>query len=462
MQNNQCVLIGVITALATFGCGGGGSGAVDEPGTVVVTVTNEIGDPAAGVDVSLRWGRGVSLPGATKETTDANGTITFTNVECCFVVAAVDTLDGLGRHYGGARGMLQPRGRLELAVELELGNAYPPVSGIASAAAVAADDHSLEFTLRMIYAPTGGYDIPHLLIANCAPDMGNDTPVHRADCVEGPAGFDSPYTVMEPLDPELTYLAGATTTFSAAMLIDQSRNVIARDPDDVRLFGAKYFLRNKGVNNRVALAAFAANDGASGDLRLLSDEPITTFPSGGLEFTTTGSDLFPSIDSLAMLEGGASPLYAAIDKLLNLTITSPSATGRKTIVVATAGLDDTCGSPTACHDAKLALIEKSRAAKVAIVVVGMAGAAPTELTQLTEATGGAALWAEDPVQLGMLFRDMGVVLDGSINTLAARFRIESPKDDAFQSGNTVLGNATFQACSAGCKDFYVPFAVRIP
>jgi hypothetical protein len=50
---------------------------------------------------------------------------------------------------------------------------------------------------------------------------------------------------------------------------------------------------------------------------------------------------------------------------------------------------------------------------------------------------------------------MGVVLDGSINTLAARFRIESPKDDAFQSGNTVLGNATFQACSAGCKDFYV-------
>jgi hypothetical protein len=431
---------------------------------VVVKVTSEIGEPAAGAHIVLVPNNG---PGAFEGSADANGRFAFTTVPCCSVETFVETSDGSGSHKGTARGTIPSGGHLDMAVALEPEDAYPPALGIASAVAVAADGHALEFTLRMIYE-TDGLDPPyHLLIANCAPNTGNDTPVHRADCVEGSAGFDSAYTVVEPRDPEVANLAGRTpTAFSAALLIDQSRNVIARDPEDVRLFGAKYFLRNKGANNRVALAAFAANDGASGELRLLPEEPITILPSGDLEFTTSDSDRFPSIDSLATLEGGASPLYAAIDRVLNLTITSSSATGRKAIIVATAGLDDTCGSLTACHSAQLALIEKSRAANVAIVVVGIAGPAQRELTQLTETTGGAALWAEDPAQLGVLFRSVGSVIDGSISTLAARVRIESPQDNAFQSGKTVLGNATLQVCpwwaEGFCEDFDVPFAVRIP
>ncbi len=468
MQINHSIWIGVIAALTTFGCGGGGSGggapaAGAATGTVVVTVTNEFGEPAAGVRISLIPPSGL---GAFEGSADANGQFTFTNVECCGVYASAETFDGLGRHYGATPGLIPSNGHLDLAVALELKNADPPTAlGIASAAAVAAGGHSLEFTLRMIYVPDDESEPPRfeMGIADCAPDTGNDTPVHRADCVEGTGGFDAPYTVVDPQNPDVTNLAGgAPTAFSAALLIDQSRNVIAHDPHDLRLFGAKYFFHKKGANNRVALAAFAANDGVSGELRLIPEEPITAFPNGDLEFTTSDSGLFPSIDSLATAEGGASPLYAAIDAALDLTMSSSSATGRKTIVVTTAGLDDTCGSLTACHDAQLALIKKSRAANVAIVVVGIAGPAQRELTQLTEATGGAALWTEDPVQVAVLFRDLGLVIDGSINTRAARFRIESTQDDAFQSGKTVLGNATFQVCSGGCTDFDIPFAVRIP
>jgi hypothetical protein len=481
-RNGRRALVAAIVALAVVGCGGGGSGSANairttsaakhtivgaaaDTGTVTFNVTDEIGEPAPNVELTVYLG-----PNSLTTRTDENGRATFRGFAPGNVHAFAYFSDASGFHRVTADAVRPANGDLDLAVAMTPVNAHPSFGvapSVVAPGAVAADGRSVEFTLRIIYVFTEGYDYDsppfHMLLANCTPDVTNDEPLYRADCVKGPAGYDAPYAVVDPLDPEVVDMPGdAPAPFSAVVLMDQSRNIIPRDAPDARLFGVKYFLHAKGEDNRAALAAFAANDTKSGERRLLPQEPITTFPGGTPEFTSSTRDLYPSIDSLAGLEGGAAPLSAAIDTMLDLIAVNPTATGHKAIVVVTAGLDDTCGAPAECWDAQQASIEKSRAESVAIVAVGIASPAQRELTELTEASGGAALWVDDQEQLKVAMGEVGAAIDGSIQTKAAHFRIESPVDGAFQSGRTVFGTVNFQVCGWGCSDNYIPVAVRIP
>ncbi len=472
------VIVAASIVFGTVSCGGSGGGAggvaVGVPnagpavgaGTVVLAVTDALGQPASGVEVSLS-----SSNYSKKVRTAADGAVTLAGVPPGNIWAFSEGIGAYGGSRGGKGGVLVESGRLELSLELTPAS-HQPAFGLLPAEvapdAVAPDGRSMEFTLRVVFLlpDSWDYDSPptRVLLTACTPDAQNDTPVHRADCIEGAAGYDAPYSVVGAVDPGVTDSPGGTPVpFSAALLMDQSRNIIVSDPADVRVFAAKYFLRKLGPDNRAALAAFAANS-VSGEARLLPSQPVTLYPVGAFAFRTTNDDLFPAIDALPTLEGGAAPLYAAIDAMLDVVSASASATGRKAIVVVTAGVDDTCGSADACHSKVVAVIAKSRAANVAIVSLGIANANQAELTQLAQSTGGAAMWTEDPEQLGLLLGGVPAILDGSVSVSAAKFRIVSPIDGAFASGRTVLGTTTLQVCewTRHCYDYPVEFAIRIP
>jgi len=68
--------------------------------------------------------------------------------------------------------------------------------------------------------------------------------------------------------------------------------------------------------------AFAAGDAGSGQLALLPHRPTTIYPVDLPAFTTDGASFYATIDTLATLEGGASPLHAAIDDLVEFTTAS--------------------------------------------------------------------------------------------------------------------------------------------
>ena len=84
------------------------------------------------------------------------------------------------------------------------------------------------------------------------------------------------------------------------------------------------------------------------------------------------------------------------------------------------------------------------------------------LSQLTELSGGVALWANHPHQLGTVFGALADVLNGSAPITAVRFRIQSSIVGAFPSGGVVLGTLHYESCPWYCWSTDVPFAVRIP
>ncbi|NJN53033.1 MAG: VWA domain-containing protein [Gammaproteobacteria bacterium] len=242
---------------------------------------------------------------------------------------------------------------------------------------------------------------------------------------------------------------------------------MTNDPWDARLLAAKFFLAGKIAGARVALAAFAADDVASGEASELAQQPVTFFPLGNARFVDAGETLFSAIDSLASLEGGAAPLYAAIDASLDFTAThSAKATTpsgkRRAVVVLTDGLDDTCGNPAQCSAMRDAVIARSRAEEIDIVTIGqpsLAGDARA-LTALTQ-DGGTALWAEDH-QLAIVFGALGPVLDGSAPSHVMRFRVETTTMGVFQSGRTMLGRLKIEICPFDCFSMSIPVAVPIP
>ncbi len=486
LKSLSYILVAIAAVVSVSGCGGGGgSGASDvavtnstgstgapapaQTGTVDIVVKDALGAPVAGARVSLYSGAGRSLLIA-----DAGGKLTLDGVPSGTVRAYGDDGDEFVGHATGFSGdaSLPANGRIQLTITVRP-SAYPSI-GVAGASVpaggVSADGRMLRFELQLIYVGSDGAIgqggiVDGLSVGGCIPETSNDTPRVQADCVVGPEGFDAAYGFLGGYS--LAEPARSPEPYSATLLVDQSSHIVTNDPWRVRLFDLKYFLTTKGANDRVVLAAFASNDVASGDLSPLPQQPVTIFPVENPKFTTSAGDLFPTIDSLASLEGGAAPLYAAIDAAIDFTAANSSTGGRRAVVVLTDGRDDTCGSPTQCETARKALIEKSRTAGVPIVTLGLArpsGPANAKaLSLLATDSGGTALWADDPTQLGILFRALTHVLDGSALIETVRLTIQSPTDGAFQSGRTVLGTAHYEACDLGdCTSIDVPFAVRIP
>ncbi len=260
--------------------------------------------------------------------------------------------------------------------------------------------------------------------------------------------------------------AAQATPGAAVLLIDQSTNVVVNDPADARLFAAKYFLTLSAASDRTALAAFSSDDPASGQFSLLPQKPVTVFPVENPRFTADGRSYFATVDQLGALEGGASPLFAAIDRTLDFAAADPQPDA-KALVVVTNGRDDTCGTRSECRGILDALVQKSKATGVAIVTVGLGDAAGTAdheaLGLLSQGTAnGAAFWAPNPKQLTMVLGDVHSFLAGSKDILEVAFRIQSPVAGAFASGRTVIGQVSLEVCPWECTYTVIPFVVRVP
>lgn len=478
--------IAAIALLAGCGGGGGSGGASTRPdvaptggsaqtiegtGTVFVTVTDVFGTPAEGAEVQVYVSEISAYYGPLF--TDADGEVTFTDVPAGTAGAWATGYETRGVPLaGGSEERRVPAdGRLELAATVRpvYGDGFTgSYVGVGKAVVVPVsrpDRRVVEFSVPVFNLGRLESDVDvNFTLAECTPDPANDLPVHAPDCIAGSDGFDAEYTATYlgrtgiPADPP-------APSFSAALLLDQSRNVVLNDPWGARLYGAKYFLATKSSVGRVALAAFASDDASSGEPSLLPQQPVTIFPVEDPHFTTGGGTLLGTVDLLEGLEGGAAPLYASVSQMIDFTAANAPSDGRRTVVVLTDGQDDTCGSPAECRSARGALGDKSRAAGVEVLAIGLAGPSSDgrALSVLAETSGGRALWVPEAGALGSVFAELERPLGGRTDTYEAHFRIESPTDGAFQPGHLVLGMLHIEFCWGSCWEAaVVPVAIQIP
>jgi hypothetical protein len=468
------------TPVATGASGGGtdpgaGESTVDAggTGTVHLRVTDEFDEPVGLAKFTVN-SRTPSAGYGFSGVVDASGQIAVSQVPAGEVWAAAGD-DAIGLFGRSGEAQLRPNHQIDLEVIARPASETPSIGvGPSSVTTngIQANGSSLEFDLRVFYVAGNIWHerlfigTPELRLAPCLPDLTNDVPTHIADCISGDSPVDVEYRVANggrPLTVTVSH-ASHLAPFSVALLLDQSRNIAVSDPWHARLHAARYFLDTKSRTGSLALAAFAADDDASGEITLLPQQPVTTFPVEDPGFTPAGNDLFATLDSLADLEGGAAPLYQAIDRMLDFTAAHAPAAERRAVIVLTDGRDDVCGTPEVCLGARSALIEKSRETGIEIVTIGLM--TPTGdsrvLSGLADSTGGIALWAKDPGQLSLIFSALGAILDGSAEMHTLRFRIESPVLNAFRSGHTVFGTLELEFCPWLCYHMSVPIVVPIP
>lgn len=472
-SGRQChwyrTLLVAAVAISLTGCSGGSRDA--EPGgrgTVIVTVKDGLGEPLAGAEVYVRtfW-----TDEDRQAVADSDGRAEFKDVIASTFAISVHGPDS----YGFAPNTNLAANQVK-QLEVIAQPTAEPAGGIVrawvpAAGGVSDEGRTLEFSLEIAQVPNSdgeywAWSTDAVQIVACTPDPGNDVPRFRPDCVSGADGFDVPYRGVAVSTENRFGNYSVGSAYSAALLLDQSANVVVDDPADARLFAAKYFLNFSGPGQVIALAAFASDDAESGQPALLPQKPVSIYPLEDLQSAVDGRSKFATVDSLAALEGGAAPLYAAIDQTLDFVATHRKGANNAVIVV-TDGRDGTCGSRSECQAIRDAVIRKSKATGVSIVTVGLSDAAGTgdyeTLGLLSQGAGhGAAFWARDPNQLAPILREVHSFLSDFKDTLEVKLRIQSPVVGAFASGRTVIGHVSLEVCPWDCIYTDVPFAVRVP
>ena len=287
----------------------------------------------------------------------------------------------------------------------------------------------------------------------CTPDPAND----RADCVLG-AGTDADraYTPTGSMPETSVPVAGlAARPYATALLLDQSSSIAAADPTGARLYSTKAFLGGLGGADLALLSAFAGNPGAK-----IPTSPLTVYAP--FRDQASASSYFSTVDSLATVMGGNTPLYASLDALLAQLAgdSSPPAGVAKAVVIFTDGADTSCGSPQACLASREQSIQRANQDQVRLFTIGLSnGVDAAALGQLANQTGGALLYADNIQQLLPLYGSVGKLLSLSLPTYRLRWTAQAGAPGAFRSGDTLLGRVQV---TAGNSTFDVPFIVGIP
>jgi len=475
--------------VATAGCSGGsgGDGSRGAPTTLiaqpttpkptgrvnlVVTVTDLLDAPVPGarIDVSSKWADELR-----SAVTDANGRAEIAGVIDDAVTVSAWARDQHGYPNDGNVNLpsLGGRGTVNVYVEIEP-SLVAPVLGITGAHVVAGgvrdDGRTLEFSLGMLRL--GDSASPRIL--DCVPDTTNDEPRFQPDCLAGAEGFDATYGVLNNGSPLSTSKVAVccydgiwAPSLSSTLLLDQSGKVTSSDPGNYRLFAAKYFLTWGELDRRVSLAAFAADDAASGQRALLPQQPLTIFPIENPVVGAAGRELFPTVDALGSLEGGGAPLYDALDRLIDFAAPGPDEIS--TIFVVTDGRDTTCGTYSQCKERRRQVLQKSRDRKVTITTVGAsAGATGADREALGALSQGsyegdrAAFWGSYSSHLPATLRTALLNQRWPENRRDATFQIQAPRAGTFVSGRTVIGTVQIRVCPEFCGDVEIPFTVEIP
>ena len=287
----------------------------------------------------------------------------------------------------------------------------------------------------------------------CTPDSANN----KVDCVRGAsAAVDVAYapSVATPAAME-SVAGGLATPYAAAMLLDQSGSILQSDPSGARLFSAKSFMGTLGTDDRVLLAAFAGGPDAR-----IPTPPLAVY--GPFKDKVSAPSYFSTLDSLAPLVGGNTPLYTSIDGLRQRLVGEASlAAGlSKAMVVFTDGADTSCTSLENCRATRAQTIQQANADHVRLFTIGLSsGVDVAALGELANQTGGAFLYADTAEQLLPLYGSLGRLLSLSLPTYRLRWTVQAPAANAFPSGSTLLGRVQVRAAG---KTFDVPFVVGIP
>jgi hypothetical protein len=427
-------------------------------------VQDMLGAPVAGAEVRLlhQDGEGDDAPPII---TDEDGRASYTG-DAYAAYASATELFGLSYD-------AMPSGdRVDFHV-----TAYPAAAltaglGNVTVTGGSADGRSLRFSARL-YVVEGDvrgdledWNIGDLSVLPCAPATGDPPYPLVPKCIEGPAGFDTAYTgtVLSK-----TWVGPAATEepLALSLLLDQGSSVIVEDDADRRLLAAKYLQTQLKSGDQLLLAAFAADDVGSGQPALLPDQPATIYPVDAPGFTTDGASLFATIDMLAALEGGASPLHAAIDDVVEFTTARAPADLRRTVVALASGDDRGCGTRHECRAQQQTLLAKGAASEVSIVTVGLGDAEGHVdaglLGTFAEGEHNAVFWAADARQVPTILGRLPAILDGRHAAIDISFELHSTVGGAFASRNVVKGTLHLMICPWECTDeLELPFAVRVP
>jgi hypothetical protein len=478
MRNLMTVVAMLLLGVA--GCGGSGGGRVigqppdptdpppdptDPPGNVTVSITarDVFGVPVPGGEIMLLISSGQGIVNVSTPT-DANGRAellgNYENVYAAFVSAT----DLEGNSYEPSR---PADDRIEFDVTLHPWSALVPGVSRVSVTGSSADGRQLEFSARLHVVEH--YAVENLTLADWnfgAVSVMSCVPAAGADCVEGPAGFDAFYEGVTLTQSWVEPVAGSEP-LAVALLLDQGSSVAVTDPADRRLLAARYFQTRLNAGDQVLLAAFAADDSSTGDVALLPNQPATIFPVDDPAFTTDGRVYFPTIDALATLEGGASPLHAAAGELIGFAASAAPADARRAVVVLASGATTDCDMPADCHAAQEALREQSESTDVAVVAVGLSDrtgqADRAKLGPLAQSEQGAVFWAQDATQVPTVFGRLSEIIGDRHGAIDVTIRLESTVAGAFASGHTVLGTLHIPVCPWDCTESVdVPFALRVP
>ena len=455
-------LASLCLGLAACSGGAGGGSSTDAPaeapplnlGLLTVTVSDGFGTkvPGAAVLGALGDAKGAG-------TTDANGvarlavnwpdgTATVTVSSPSFVETSVPAEVKSGKNN-------------ELAVTLA--RATAPAGGSLNSrsgvlANVDATRQELSFEIELVVVDSDSREIPNLggasfMLRACTPDAAND----RVDCVRGAtAGADVAYTPATANPSAWTTVPGAATApYAAALLLDQSGSIQSTDPTGARLSSAKAFLGDLGTSDRALLAVFA-----SGPNALIPNAPLMVYEP--VRDRQSAIEYFPTLDSLAALVGGETPLYTSVDAMrLRLGSDASLPPGlAKAVVTFTDGADTTCVTPPECRAARQQTIQNANAGGVRLFTIGLSSGVEVDaLAELANQTGGAFLYAETAEQLLPLYGSVGRLLSLSLPTYRLSWTVRANAAGAFQPGSALLGRVQV---NTGKSTFEVPFLIGIP
>ena len=336
---------------------------------------------------------------------------------------------------------------------------------------LSADGKTVEFSVQVVVVDQdsnaiGGLTAAAFNLPGCTPNPVTSGPECVAASVGSDSSLDVPYTVLGPgTTPPPSFAeipGGLPQPYAAALAFDQSISISTNDPTDARLFSAEEFLKGLGPDDRVALSAFADDGATAGNEALIPEPPVTIFPVGAPSFfqQSNVSDLFPTLDALSVLEGGATPLYEAICRVIDFSSANAPAGPRKAVVVFTDGRNQpgiNLGSYV-CNTIDGA-VARSKAQGVDIFTIGLSGNVDgLALGTLAAEGNGVFLFAEDVSQLITIYGSLGNLLSRSLTTYKLTYRIGTDVAGTFQVNRRIRGTL---GVNTGTTTVNLPFVVRI-
>ena len=449
----------LLAGLGLTACGGGGGGggaASNAPQLGLVRVTVQDAYGTAVRDVTLQGANGSSVsdaqgvalmlmpaPDSTADVSMSRATFVDSTLKLTSTTGGLNQVTAtLVRATAPAGGSLRSR------------SGYAPT--------LDATGRQLSFEIELVVVQGNSQPVETLSMADfvllaCTPAAAT-VRKGRADCLRGAgsADVDTAYSADTPAPASLLLVPGLTARpYAAALLLDQSGSIAATDPTGARLYSSKAFLDGLGVDDRALLAAFAGGPAAT-----LPTNPLTLY--GGFHGKDGARTRFATLDALASMVGGNTPLYNSIDGLRQQVAddtTLPAGMARAMLVF-TDGADTTCSDVDACRSLRERTILGAQQAQMRLFTIGLAqGIDVATLGELADRTGGAFLYADTAAQFLALYGSVGKLMSLSLPTYRLRWTVQAAAGASFRPGDTLLGKV--QVSAAGSR-FDVPFIVAIP